>query len=157
LARSEVPTVRPEVPSAPEGETLRAEEERSGVTPNRNWQTPYLQYLHRGELPLDRAKARRLARPAKSFVLLGDGKELHPAAPQASSSDAFPSPKARSPYERYTRGLATIAQHPESLLETPGGYTHPWEGPLVIAKVLKPGTNKLAGSQGEVCTNTWNV
>jgi hypothetical protein len=37
------------------------------------------------------------------------------AAPQASSSDAFPSPKARSPYERY----------PEPLLETPGGYTHP--------------------------------
>jgi hypothetical protein len=44
--------------------------------PNRNWQTPYLQYLHRGELPLDRAEARRLARRAKSFVLLGDEKEL---------------------------------------------------------------------------------
>jgi hypothetical protein len=41
--------------------------------------------------------------------------------------------------------------------QTPGGYTHPWEGPLVIAKVLKPGTNKLADSQGEVYTNTWNV
>jgi hypothetical protein len=45
--------------------------------PNRNWQTPYLQYLHRGELPLDRAEAWRLARRAKSFVLLGDGKELY--------------------------------------------------------------------------------
>jgi hypothetical protein len=42
----------------PEGETLRVEEERSGVTPNQSWQTPYLQYLHRGELPLDRARAR---------------------------------------------------------------------------------------------------
>jgi ribonuclease HI len=41
----EAPSVRPEVPSAPEGETLRIEEERSGVAPNRNWQTPYLQYL----------------------------------------------------------------------------------------------------------------
>jgi hypothetical protein len=49
---------QPEAPSAAEGETLRVEEERNGVTPNRNWQTPYLQYLHRGELPLDRAKAR---------------------------------------------------------------------------------------------------
>jgi hypothetical protein len=38
-------------PSAPEGEALRIEEERNGVAPNRNWQTPYLQYLHRGELP----------------------------------------------------------------------------------------------------------
>jgi hypothetical protein len=73
--------VQPEVPSAPEGEALRVEEERSGVTPNRNWQTPYLQYLHQGELPLDRAKARRLARRAKSFVLLGDGKELYHRSP----------------------------------------------------------------------------
>jgi hypothetical protein len=81
LAQSEVPTVQPEVPSAPEGEALRVEEERSGVTPTRNWQTSYLQYLHRGELPLDRAKARRLARYAKSFVLLGDGKELHHRSP----------------------------------------------------------------------------
>jgi len=79
--RPEAPSVRPEVPSAPEGETLRIEEERSGVTPNRNWQTPYLQYLHQGELPLDRAEARRLARRAKSFVLLGDGKELYHRSP----------------------------------------------------------------------------
>jgi hypothetical protein len=32
----------PEAPSAPEGEALRVEEERNGVPPNRNWQTPYL-------------------------------------------------------------------------------------------------------------------
>jgi hypothetical protein len=85
------------------------------------------------------------------------GRSSTTAAPQASSSDAFPSPKARSPYKRYTRGLATIAQHPEPLLETSGGYTHPCEGPLVINKVLKPETSKLADSQGEVCTDTWNV
>jgi hypothetical protein len=35
-AQPEAPSVRPEVPSAPEGEALRIEEERSGVTPNRN-------------------------------------------------------------------------------------------------------------------------
>jgi hypothetical protein len=40
------PSTQPEAPSAPEGEALRVEEERSGVAPNRNWQTPYLQYLH---------------------------------------------------------------------------------------------------------------
>jgi hypothetical protein len=76
-ALPEAPSAQPEAPSAPEGEALRVEEERNGVLPNRNWQTPYLQYLHRGELPLDRAEARRLARRAKSFVLLGDGKELY--------------------------------------------------------------------------------
>jgi hypothetical protein len=80
-ARPEAPSARPEVPSAPEGEALRVEEERTGVTPNRNLQTPYLQYLHRGELPLDRAEARRLARRAKSSVLVGDGKELYHRSP----------------------------------------------------------------------------
>jgi hypothetical protein len=69
-------SAQPEVPSATEGEALHIEGERNGVTPNLNWQTPYLQYLHRGELPLDKAEARRLARRAKSFVLLGDDKEL---------------------------------------------------------------------------------
>jgi hypothetical protein len=57
-AQPEAPSAQPEAPSAPEGEALRVEEERNGVPPNQNWQTPYLQYLHRGELPLDRAEAR---------------------------------------------------------------------------------------------------
>jgi hypothetical protein len=35
--------------------------------------------------------------------------------------------------------------------------TPPWEGPLVITKVLKPGTYKLANSQGEVYNNAWNI
>jgi hypothetical protein len=74
-------SAQPEVPSATEGEALRIEGERNGVTPNLNWQTPYLQYLHRGELPLDKTEARRLARRAKSFVLLGDDKELYHRSP----------------------------------------------------------------------------
>jgi hypothetical protein len=80
-AQPEAPSAQPEAPSPPEGEALCIEEERNGVTPNQNWQTPYLQYLHRGELPLDRAEARRLAWRAKSFVLLGDGKELYHRSP----------------------------------------------------------------------------
>jgi hypothetical protein len=35
--------------------------------------------------------------------------------------------------------------------------TPPWEGPFVISKVLKPGTNKLANSQGEIYNNAWNI
>jgi hypothetical protein len=70
-----------EVPSAAEGEALRVEGEQNGVMPNLNWQTPYLEYLLRGELPLDKAEARRLARRAKSFVLLGDEKELYHRSP----------------------------------------------------------------------------
>jgi hypothetical protein len=53
--------------------------------------------------------------------------------------------------------IATIAQHPEPLLGAPGGYTHPRERPLVIAKVLEPGTYKLASSEGEVYDNAWNI
>jgi ribonuclease HI len=74
-------TAQPEVPSVAEGEALRIEIEQNGVTPNLNWQTPYLEYLLRGELPLDKAEARRLARRAKSFVLLGDEKELYHRSP----------------------------------------------------------------------------
>jgi ribonuclease HI len=74
-------SAQPEVSSAAEGEALRIEGEQNGVAPNRNWQTPYLEYLLRGELPLDKAEARRLARRAKSFVLLGDEKELYHRSP----------------------------------------------------------------------------
>jgi hypothetical protein len=35
--------------------------------------------------------------------------------------------------------------------------TPPCEGAFVIAEILKPGTNKLANSQGEVYSNTWNI
>jgi hypothetical protein len=74
-------SAQPEAPSAAEGEALGIGEEQNGVTPNQNRQTPYLQYLHRGELPLDRAEARRLAWRAKSFVLLCDEKELYHRSP----------------------------------------------------------------------------
>jgi hypothetical protein len=80
-AKPEEASAEPEVPSAAEGEALRVEGERNGVTPVPNWQTPYLEYLLRGELPLDKARARRLARHAKSFVLLGDEKELYHRSP----------------------------------------------------------------------------
>jgi ribonuclease HI len=73
-------TPEPEEASAAEGEALRVEGEWDGVTPNRNWQTPYLQYLHRGELPLDKAEARRLAR-RQVVRLTGDEKELYHRSP----------------------------------------------------------------------------
>jgi hypothetical protein len=74
-------SAQPEVSSTVEGKALRVEGERNGVKPNPNWQALYLEYLLQGELPLDKAKARRLARRAKSFVLLGDEKELYHRSP----------------------------------------------------------------------------
>jgi ribonuclease HI len=75
--KPEEASAEPEVPSAIEEEALPVEGEQNGVAPDPNWQTPYLQYLLRGELPLDETKARR----AKSFVLLGDEKELYHRSP----------------------------------------------------------------------------
>jgi hypothetical protein len=83
---------------------LRIEGERNGVTPVPNWQTPYLEYLLRGELPLDKAEARRLAWRAKSFVLLGD------ESSQTFSNYAYPLPKDKSCYKKYTRGLVVTMQ-----------------------------------------------
>jgi hypothetical protein len=80
-AQPEVPSAGSEAPSAIKEEALPVEEEQNGVTPDPNWQTPYLEYLLRGELPIDKTKARRLARRAKSFVLLGDETELYHRSP----------------------------------------------------------------------------
>jgi hypothetical protein len=35
--------------------------------------------------------------------------------------------------------------------------TPPWEGPFIITKTLKPGTYKVANSQGKVYNNAWNI
>jgi hypothetical protein len=35
--------------------------------------------------------------------------------------------------------------------------TPPWEGSFIIAKILKPGTYKLANDQCEVYSNAWNI
>ena len=35
--------------------------------------------------------------------------------------------------------------------------TLPWEGPYIVAQVLKPGTYKLANEKGEIFTNAWNI
>jgi hypothetical protein len=40
-------SAQPEVSLVAEGEALRLEGERNGVTPNPNWQAPYLEYLLR--------------------------------------------------------------------------------------------------------------
>jgi hypothetical protein len=33
----------------------------------------------------------------------------------------------------------------------------PWEGPYIIAEVLKPGTYKLKTADSKVFTNAWNI
>jgi hypothetical protein len=71
----------------------------------------------------------------------GTGRSSTTAAPQASSSDAYPSPKASSSYKKYTRGLAVITQRLEPLLETPSDKVSTgrlrWTTPLELSAPAK--------------------
>jgi ribonuclease HI len=70
------------------------------------------------------------------------------AAPQASSSDAYPSPKVRSYYKKYTRGLAVITQHLEPSLGMPSDKDSTgqpwWPTPLELYAPAK-GVNSTQG------------
>jgi hypothetical protein len=35
--------------------------------------------------------------------------------------------------------------------------TPQWEGPYIIAEVLKPGTYKLSNEKGEIFPNAWKI
>jgi hypothetical protein len=76
------------------------------------------------------------------------GKSSTTASPQASSSDAYPSPKVRSYYKKYTRGLAAITQRLEPLLETPSDRVFTgqpwWPTPLELYAPAK-GVNSTQG------------
>jgi ribonuclease HI len=69
-------------------------------------------------------------------------------APQASFSDAYPSPKVRSYCKKYTRGLAVITQHLEPSLETPSDKVSTgqprWPTPLGLYAPAK-GVNSTQG------------
>jgi ribonuclease HI len=118
-AQPEVPSAEPEAPSAIEEEALPVEEEQNGVTPDPNWQTPYMEYLLRGELPLDKTKARRLARRAKSFVLLGDEKELYHHSPSGILQRCISIAQGQELLQEIHSGLAATMQHLESSWEMP--------------------------------------
>ncbi|XP_066324098.1 uncharacterized protein, partial [Miscanthus floridulus] len=78
------PTTGPEAPSATETspagpEAMAIDAEPPEADQGTDWRVPFLDRLVRGELPADRAEARRLARRAKTYVLC-DG-ELYRRSP----------------------------------------------------------------------------
>jgi ribonuclease HI len=70
------------------------------------------------------------------------------AAPQASSSDAYPPPKVRNYCKKYTRGLAVTTQHLGPSLERPSGKVSTgqprWPTPLGLYAPVK-GVNSTQG------------
>ena len=73
-----------ETSSVDEAEALEIDE----VPPPRDWRTQYLDWMIRGVLPSDRAQARRIARRAKSFVLIDD--ELYKRSPSGVLQRCIP-------------------------------------------------------------------
>ena len=55
-----------EISSADEGEAMQIDE----VPLSQDWRDQYLDLINRGVLPSDHAEARRVARRAKSFVMI---------------------------------------------------------------------------------------
>jgi hypothetical protein len=147
-AQPEAPSAQPKAPSALEGEALRVEEERNGVTPNRNWQPRTCNISTEESYPSTEPKLGDWrGAPSRSSCWVTE-RSSTTAAPQASSSDAYPSPKVRSYYKKYTRGLAVITQRLEPLLEMPSDRVSTgqprWPTPLGLYAPAK-GVNSTQG------------
>jgi hypothetical protein len=56
---------------------MQIDGEQGGTALALDWQTSYQEFLLHGELSLGKAEGRRLARWAKTFILLGDEKGLY--------------------------------------------------------------------------------
>jgi hypothetical protein len=87
--------------------------------------------------------------PSRSFCWVTK-RSSTTAAPQASSSDAYPSPKVRSSYKKYTRGLAVTTQHLGPSSETPSDRVSTgrprWPTPLELYAPAK-GVNSTQGKR----------
>jgi hypothetical protein len=81
-----------------------------------DWRDKYVAWMARGELPSDRAEARRIARMAKSFALVEAS--CTSAQLPASCSGACLFPRGASSYGTFTRESAAITPHPAPSLAT---------------------------------------
>jgi ribonuclease HI len=140
-AQPEAPSAQPEAPSAPKGEALRVEEERNGSNLIETGRPRTCNISTKESCPSTKPRLGDWRGvPSRSSYWV-TGRSSTTAAPPASSSDAYPSPKARSSYKKYTRGLAVITQRPEPLLETPSDKVSTgrprWPTPLELSAPAK--------------------
>ena len=78
-----------EISSADEGEAIQVDE----APLSQDWLDQYLDWINRGVLHSDRAKARRVARRAKCFVLID--RELYNCSPSGVQQRCIPTPEGR--------------------------------------------------------------
>jgi hypothetical protein len=111
-------SAQPEVPLAAEDEDMRIEGEQNGVTPNLTGRPHTWNISSEESYPSTRPRLGDwLGARSRSFYWVMT-KSCTTAAPQAFSNDAYPSPKDKSCYKKYTRGLAVTMQHLEPSWET---------------------------------------
>jgi ribonuclease HI len=104
-------SAQPEVLSAAEGEALRIEGERNGVAPNQTGRPRTCNISSEQSCPSTRPKLGDwLGAPSRSFCWVMKT-SCTTTAPRASSNEAYPSPKDKSCYKKFTQGLAVTMQH----------------------------------------------
>jgi hypothetical protein len=74
------PPPEAEAPST-RAEAMQVEDSTPPSDLEPDWRVPYLDYLIRGDLPSGKTEARRIARRAKTFVIMGDSGELYRRSP----------------------------------------------------------------------------
>ena len=156
MALPEAPSAQPEAPSAPEGEALRVEEERNGSRLIETGRPRTCNISTEESYPSTEPKLGDWRGAPSRSSCWGTERSSTTVAPQASSSVAYPSPKARSSYKRYTRGLAAITQHLEPLLETPSDKASTgrprWPTPLELSAPAK-GVNSMRNGESRASAN----
>ena len=78
-----------EVSSEDEGEAMQIDK----ATLSQDWRDQYLDWINRGVLPSDRTQARRVARRAKSFIVID--RELYKRSPSGILQHCIPIPEGR--------------------------------------------------------------
>jgi hypothetical protein len=94
-----------------------------------DWQTKYLAWIDRGELPSDRTEARRIARKAKSFTVI-EG-ELYKRATSGVLQRCIPIPHGRELIRDIHEGVCGHHAAPHTLVSNAFRQGFYW--PTVVA------------------------
>jgi hypothetical protein len=74
-----------------------------------DWRDKYIAWMDRGELPSDRSEARRIARMARSFTLMGG--ELYKSTASGVLQRCMPIPQGASSFGTSMRACAATTRH----------------------------------------------
>jgi hypothetical protein len=111
-----------------EGSTLPADLEP-------DWRIPYLDCLTRGELPLDKTEARRIARRAKTFVIYDDDKELYRRSPTGILQRCITIEKGKNLLKDLHSGACGHHAAPQTLVENTFRQGFYW--PTAVSNAIK--------------------